>query len=226
VLDLDETLVHTLDSPRLEPEIDPRNKEVLSRMYKLKLPSGSITGFTRPGLEQFLKFCNNYADSVVIWTAGTEEYANAIVRHIYRNVDKKPKIVLSRHHCVLDSSSSVYKKPLASLENMAREVIGSNILPRTIIIDDRPETSSGYNPGNQMVIPRFTPSPLDPKAGGDDKTLARIINYLMWPEVRHCRDVTKLSLQQAFDPHPLVSPILRTSNGLIPTHPQLRLISS
>lgn len=88
VLDIDGTLVHTVAQHESMIFGEPDYEE-----FDLHLCS-----YKRPGLDAFIEFCFTHFQSVSLWTAGTQEYADFIARSI------APKgfqflFVLSRMHC-------------------------------------------------------------------------------------------------------------------------------
>lgn len=126
VFDLDKTLIFTSSSPMsklaksgvLE---DSRFIEAQSRIYYFDLPGkvGRINvgewggdtvsrmwGVIRPGGKEFLKYCFRRFKRVIVWTAGTAEYAIAICNALFRGIHK-PYMIWSRGHCVRIEESAV-----------------------------------------------------------------------------------------------------------------------
>lgn len=68
VLDLDETLVHANDEPKL-----PRPAEFRVGPYGV---------LRRPGVEAFLEFALTHFEHVGVWTASTLSYALPVLDHI------------------------------------------------------------------------------------------------------------------------------------------------
>lgn len=102
VLDLDHTLLHTLaDLPPVD-YFHPRE-------YKLRIPykdnDGSrderYFGIYRPHLDTFLDAVDQHYDDIIIWSAGTKRYVEALTFTIFRFREKKPIFVLSRNSCCL-----------------------------------------------------------------------------------------------------------------------------
>jgi len=73
VLDLDETLVHTVPEFELEDlEHDPH----------FEIPGGYAV-YRRPGVQEFLVECFRKFREVAVWTAGTRDYAFEVLPHLY-----------------------------------------------------------------------------------------------------------------------------------------------
>ena len=88
VLDIDATLVHThgeLDNFKMLKVYDPKTQMNLrKKVYSMVLidvssvpGEGEVTelsGIYRPYLKEFLEFCFQYFENVVIWSAGKKKY--------------------------------------------------------------------------------------------------------------------------------------------------------
>lgn len=127
VFDLDKTLIFTSSSTVQSLHAsgimeDPRFFPAQSRIYYFDLPgrvsknpNGQIQfgdsvsrmwGSIRPYGREFLKFCFRRFKRVIVWTAGTAEYAVAICDALFRGIGK-PYMIWSRGHCVLLSEPAV-----------------------------------------------------------------------------------------------------------------------
>lgn len=127
VFDLDKTLIFTSSSTVQSLYAsgimeDPRFFPAQSRIYYFDLPgrvskkpNGQIQsgdsvsrmwGSIRPYGRDFLKFCFRRFKRVIVWTAGTAEYAVAICDALFRGIGK-PYMIWSRGHCVLLSEPAV-----------------------------------------------------------------------------------------------------------------------
>ena len=97
VLDLDETLIHTV-------EVTPKFSKQLSKMvdFYFKIDDQYYWVIKRPGLDLFLDFLFKYFN-VGIWTAGDKEYAKNICKNIlsYEQL-KKIRFIYSRNFCHLE----------------------------------------------------------------------------------------------------------------------------
>ncbi len=118
VLDLDETLVHTMRSMTslknlgifsFERSFNTKNSDIRSRCYQIDLydvfkPGGTgretkVWGVTRPYLREFLIFCFSYFSVVAVWSAGQKKYVHEIVDLIFRDI-AMPHIVFTYPDCV------------------------------------------------------------------------------------------------------------------------------
>lgn len=157
VLDLDETLIHSLDAESKDELLSLYSDEapnsplsLRNRIHDVPLKGDkTITVVERPFLQEFLRDIFRYFECVIVWTAGKEHYANAIVDTIFK--EKRPTAVYNWNHCRKREHS--YDKPLRYLAEDPN--IGAD-LNRTIIVDDRPENFAD-NPENGVVIPPFLP---------------------------------------------------------------------
>lgn len=61
-------------------------------------------GCVRPHAREFLKFCFQHFDAVIVWTAGIASYAIAICEALFKGMPK-PHVIWSRGHCILQTSS-------------------------------------------------------------------------------------------------------------------------
>lgn len=126
VFDLDKTLIFTSSAPLAKlvksgVMEDSRFIEAQSRIYYFDLPGkpGKISvgewggdtvsrmwGVIRPYGKNFLKYCFKRFKRVIVWTAGTAEYAVAICNALFRGIHK-PYMIWSRGHCIRISESAV-----------------------------------------------------------------------------------------------------------------------
>ena len=127
VLDLDNTLVHSV--------------------FK---PSGSYIIHQRPGLKRFLKTLFTSALSVSVWSAGTRPYVMTVVRKIFSPSQfYKLRFIYSR-----DQTVNINNMFIKNLRIMTKQSKDMN-LKNTILIDDRPEHMI-LNAGRMYVIPEWT----------------------------------------------------------------------
>lgn len=141
ILDIDGTLVHTVAQHEGMIFGEPDYED-----FDLHLCS-----YKRPGLEAFMKFCFTHFQSVSLWTAGTQEYAEFIARSTV------PKgfqylFVLSRAHCrdhpvhegsLVKELNDIWSSDIAKTFNISEE--------NTLIIDDN-EDYCYSNPKNAIVV--------------------------------------------------------------------------
>lgn len=116
VFDLDKTLIYT--SPRPVSELyasgimeDPVFLPARGRIYYFTLPDrpsevtgrptedvSGMWGVIRPGAREFLRFCFRRFRRVIVFTAGTYEYAVAICDVLFRGIGK-PYFIWARGDC-------------------------------------------------------------------------------------------------------------------------------
>lgn len=147
VLDLDETLVHTVPKGTLVSRTGKPN---------YYLWDGSM-GFIRPGLKEFLSYVQRSFTHVGIWTAADARYASYIVEHVLKPLGFRPKFILAGHHCEIVRYNGVLIriKPLRTLWSRAEYNWLGATPENTVVVDDRPETASA-NSGNLFQIPQFS----------------------------------------------------------------------
>lgn len=155
VLDLDETLVHitSFDINDIdEDKLNAVNDRLISFKSNCLLGKNGdetrvedmqgLWGLERPYLKDFLNYMmpkiedgenKGYFDKVIIWTAGTQEYAFNAIKCIFADLNLHYPLVWSREKCVVGDDGRHYK-PLDKLVSYY-----SNELDKayTIIIDDR-----------------------------------------------------------------------------------------
>lgn len=150
VLDLDETLIHSLSTEKAQ------NLLIEDPIYAENLVAIEVTGnyyvaVKRPFLDEFLRFCFlNYA-TVSVWTAGTKEYAHAVVNAIFTDV--KPHLLYHRGMC--RKVNGLYLKPLTL---MAEEL--KCPVTDMIIVDDH-EKAKEVNGDLAIKVPRWESPRLD-----------------------------------------------------------------
>lgn len=126
VFDLDKTLIYTFSSSTRDMYRsgileDPRFFVAAGRIYHFELPnnpvknpentpapdsSSGMWGTMRPGARDFLRFCFKRFKRVIVFTAGTAEYAVAISKVLFQGIGK-PYMIWSRGHCVQVSESAL-----------------------------------------------------------------------------------------------------------------------
>lgn len=89
ILDLDKTLIHSIKTPANYNHSEAR--------YGFLLDSGYVT-FKRPNADDFVRWCFNRYEKVVLWSAGTTDYVHEILNKIFSCFHFH--LVLTRDHCV------------------------------------------------------------------------------------------------------------------------------
>lgn len=213
VIDLDETLVHSIAIKGSEAEglkvaerlgiyVKPEYADIKSRSYRIKLndpttPKGTgviygCWGVTRPHAFDFLRFAFRYFRAVIIWSAGVTEYVDEICRLLVR--DLRPfDILYTREDCVMDND--VCTKPLAKLLKKHPEL---GDLSNVFIVDDKIEGCKD-NPDNAIIIPPYKPKATVSAIRSDDDMLVRLQAWLETDEVINANDVRTLDKSNIFD---------------------------
>ncbi|KAL0229831.1 hypothetical protein PCE1_003395 [Barthelona sp. PCE] len=170
VLDLDETLIHTTDTLDTNVMCDHEYEELF-------IAGETYYTFFRPQAREFVR--NLARDfEVVIFTAGTDEYADKVAAmldarwHVKRE-ESMFSAVLSRSQCTevkVDRDSAVFVKHL--------DYLGRN-LDRVVMVDNTINALS-WNIDNLVLCGPFYPTP----HCVNDRTLGRIYSYLS--KLRRC----------------------------------------
>lgn len=226
ILDLDETLVHTIDNPAhfhemglyKEPRMMPyRNDsyhfnldDVGNQEYPVKRGEGrqtEIAGFKRPGLHKFLEFCFSYFRIVGIWSAGQPKYVEAISDFLFKDF-QDPHIIYTWNDCKTDTP--IIEKPLIKMISLEPNLKRYMSLSNTFVIDNNDSTFARVNPANGIHIPNFAPMfnghIIEQPTTEDilkwlqspDTRLTELRNWLMQPNVMHAPDVRPLNKTNIF----------------------------
>lgn len=228
ILDLDETLVHSWESPEFldrygiccDPIIYRKFHPIGSHQiaYSMFLdmktsasPQGTfqsrIWGLHRPHLHRFLHYLAEYADNIIVWSAGIRPYVDEIVRQIFLESGlQPPKVVRSRDNCSV--YQKLYHKPIYELiTDLANQPFSTmTIDPKwTLIIDDRVHTFM-QNPESGVLIPPYHPGhkneakipTMEDLLDRSDTALLQLMNWLERPEVKNAEDVRLLDKTQIF----------------------------
>lgn len=213
VLDLDETLVHSIDIKGSEAEglkvaerigiyTDPQYQDIVNRSYRIKLndpttPKGTgviygCWGVTRPHAIDFLRFAFRYFKEVIIWSAGVTDYVDEICRLLSR--DLRPfKYLYTREDCIMDGDFCT--KPLSKLIKDHPELGDLNNI---LIVDDKMEGCLD-NPDNAIEIPPYKPKATPSSIRTDDDMLLRLQAWFETDEVINSTDVRTLDKSNIFN---------------------------
>jgi len=145
VLDLDETLIHTMDVlPHKCPKLDKKAD------FHFQLDKHHYYVLARPGYQMFLDFLFKYF-KVGVWTAADKEYAKAICKRIFTS-DQLKKIVFiySRGFCHIEHDSGSYTKPLTKIYKLH-----PSFKPHNTIMVDNTHHVMKFNLQNSIHIPDF-----------------------------------------------------------------------
>jgi RNA polymerase II subunit A small phosphatase-like protein len=151
ILDLDETLVHSVEKP-LERPSDFRAYEY--EVYK------------RPGVEEFLSVCAAMFE-MAVWTSSGSKYAHEVIEHIFPK-SVQLKFIFTGERCTrcwdYEVGSPYYIKNLKKVKRKGYS------LEKVLIIDDTPEKLS-RNYGNLIRVQEY-------HGTVDDEELSLLLKYL------------------------------------------------
>lgn len=212
VLDLDETLIHTFcNSNPLKDygiAIKPELRKLYERFFFFKMedidgnPGNGLDQmfFTlrRPHLNEFLEFAFSYFSSVNVYSAGTDDYVMAIVRHVFSNFPNLG-LVWGRSKCV-ETESNFFTKPLELMYKLNPDMRPEN----TLILDDNTNAFITCNPYNGVLIPKYLN-----EGGGriitledmlhDDIAFLQFKQWLLLDHVMNSTDVRTLDKNNIFN---------------------------
>ncbi len=202
ILDLDETCLHTFKDITKLKELgiltNPEYIDLRKRIYVLNIVDlygkgdGGIVqmwGIIRPGLRKFLRFCFSYFKYVIVWSAGITEYVNSAVDYIFKGLPN-PHVVLSRPECLNEGTKEnmILSKPITRLIELVPTLNDKINLENTYIIDDRIDYVK-YNFENGIIIPPYHPSPAINDMRVEDYALAKIMIWLIIPDIMFAVDI-------------------------------------
>jgi hypothetical protein len=154
ILDLDETLIHTV-------KITTTFSKLLANSvdFWFKINNQYFWVLKRPGLAIFIEFVYKHFN-VGIWTAAEKDYAKEICRNIL-SLDQinKSKFIYSRNFCYLDSSlgPAGFTKPLEKIYKIHSDLFNHM---NTIMIDNNSHVMR-FNHHNGIHVPDFNGDPND-----------------------------------------------------------------
>ncbi len=204
VLDVDETLVHTMESMNKYSDMkiftDRKSLPYRGRIYKFQLEdfidvgSGkrdSYWGITRPHLKDFLIFCFNHFKFVIIWSAGKRTYVENIVDFMFNGL-QRPHLIFAYENCTIVDGERT--KPLSELT----KIFGNELnLSNTWILDDKIENFIA-NRKNGILIPEYIPKETHSDLVRDDQTFAILMKWFRKKEVAECTDIRDLDTSKIF----------------------------
>jgi hypothetical protein len=205
VLDVDETLLHTFEGLKgwykLKILQDARTYPIRSRLYNMKLtdvdePIGSgdmyeIWGIERPYLKEFIDYCLQRFDHVIIWSAGRRRYVDRLTDRIFRCTKSDPKLILNWDN-INKYKNGDYDKPITALKEHFPDLADDINLENTFIVDDRRDNFLRTNIDNGILIPPYNPAmTIDGLLSKDDK-LQVLMKWFELDEVKYAQDVRTL----------------------------------
>jgi len=204
VLDIDATLVHTHGDMNkfrnLEIYKDKERLELRRKLYSLEIVDVSsdagtgelteLSGIYRPYLKEFLYFCFNYFDGVIVWSAGKKKYVEKMCEFMFP-LKEKPEIIYSYNDCESDENDLIVK-PLVKLYKDER-LKGKLNEKNTIVLDDRPDTFS-FNKRNGIAIPVFeSDMSVEDISTHSDDNLLKLVCWLKLLEKEEVKDIRKVN---------------------------------
>jgi RNA polymerase II subunit A small phosphatase-like protein len=154
VLDLDETLIHSV-----------LNRDGL----EFDFPVGPYAVRQRPGVREFMRRCLDWF-TVGIWTTATEDYAAAVLDFICPDPDRLA-FIWCRDRCTTvfdhETREMYFVKDLKKLRRRGYDI------EKIIVVDDSPEVVS-RNTGNAVIVAPYDGSALDDEL----PQLLRYLEYL------------------------------------------------
>lgn len=135
-----------------------------------------IVGYHRPHAHDLLRFLHARFDHLFIFTAGTRQYADGMVRLLFASLPFQPTRVFDRSHAVQESENTAfleywqkYTKMLVRLDDLPADVD----LDDSILIDDVANNARNNLP-QAILVPKYQYSA---SFEGDD-WLLRLERYL------------------------------------------------
>lgn len=208
VLDIDATLVHTHgdDEEYLNLNLftNPKMLKYRGRTYCMSLidvtsPPGTgeemkLYGIYRPYLKEFIDFCFEYFDNVIIWSAGKKKYVEKMCELIFTDRNKQPLLIYNYDDCVI--YDDYIRKPLSKLYDDPRTkgMMNEN---NTYVLDDRDDTFA-LNKNNGIMIPEYEALLNVKGLNKDDDNLLKFMAWLSMDENKSSKDVRKLNKKRIF----------------------------
>lgn len=184
VLDLDETVVHTEDDMERYYELgiptNPNLAHIRQNTFVMRLVDvvgARGAGETemwwvskRPQLDLFLHYAFQTFQTVSVWTAAKQRYAEAIVGEIFKD-HPRPYVLWHWEMCKYDDNGNL-TKPLKDLADYMKVPLSD-----MCILDDNMSTFSA-NKENAIWMPRWDPKPTIRDLGRPDDVFIKLIR--MW----------------------------------------------
>ena len=210
VLDIDATLVHTHgeieDFSMLKIYSDSDRIKYRRKLYRMKLidvvsvsGAGMVTvlaGIYRPYLREFLDFCFEYFDNIIIWSAGKKKYVEKMCEIMFPFKEQQPMLIYTYDDCIVGEEDYL-KKPLKKLYNDPRAK-GKLNEKNTFVLDDRDDTFS-LNSKNGIMIPEFeSDMSVEDITDHEDSAFLHLMAWLNTKEVNESNDIRKLKKDRIF----------------------------
>jgi len=208
VLDIDATLVNTHgddgDYFNMKFITDTKMQKHRKRIYSMNLKDVTsmpgegeemkLYGVYRPYLREFLDFCFEYFDNVIIWSAGKKKYVEKMCEIMFVDKKRQPMVIYSWDDTKI--YNDCIRKPLVNLYDDKRTK-GLLSEKNTFVIDDRDDTF-GLNKSNGILIPEYE---VDMSLEGlqtKDENLLKLMAWFLIKDVQDCTDVRPLNKKRIF----------------------------
>ena len=174
VLDIDWTMINAVDvNPvKLQLYSNPDNFTLRSRCRKVFFSQYKYWAILRPYLYEFLEAAFRKHKYVIVWTAGSPDYAKAAVETIFTNLPY-PDLVLDNKFCEEIPGSSWLHKPI---EKISKKKMPYVALWNTYLVDDR-AINGRDNPQNIMVISEYAPTMCIDDICKEDDSLLQLMEW-------------------------------------------------
>ena len=136
ILDLDKTLIHSINTNMKKYG---RIRKNIGDFYIL---NGSYLVFKRPYVDKFIRYCFQNFNKVIVWSSGTREYVNEIVKKLFKP-KYKPVMVLTRDNC-----SVGYYKDVKIIKKKFK-------FDKIYFLEDKPNVVKNLNSENIISIKPF-----------------------------------------------------------------------
>jgi TFIIF-interacting CTD phosphatase-like protein len=200
ILDIDECLV-SMFTTRVNWKLyntlrDPKHVKKRGDVFSITVGNEKFWGVKRPHLDEFLDFCFKTFKRVIVWSAGTSDYVEAVVNHIFRD-SKTPHLVLTRSHIIYEFDW-FYTKPLeVAFEHINIGLPSGDIADKTnTVLIDNQYSNALYDPHNIIHIPEFA---LQQKLEDIYKEDTHLLTIMEWLDhidnnAKDIRDVCKKNI--------------------------------
>ena len=154
--------------------ISRKEFEEMHPKYKRAVDIFTMWGIKRPHLDEFLDFCFEHFEKVIVWSAGQRDYVHALVDVLFSNTVRKPDYVWTGDNIYFNDEGDVVK----SLEKLVEELDDPLVTMDNIIAIDDTGSTFSENPNNAIHIPVYEPEPLFKEIMRDERSLIKIMDFL------------------------------------------------
>lgn len=149
-----------------------------------------LWGIKRPYLDEFIDFCFEHFERVIVWSAGKRDYVHCIVNTLFEK--RRPHYVWTYDDIYFDHHGDVVK----SLDKLVKEIDDPHITMDNIIVVDDTDTTFSENPHNAIHIPAYRPGPKYTDAVYDDDSLLRIMKF--FSRTGNIRNIKNINFKKIF----------------------------